>query len=729
MRLRLSLALAASAILVAVLVAGAAGAGGAQAAFAPSSVIAAGPNPCSFTVAKLDGDENPDLAVANCDSDNVAILLGDGAGRFRPAARSPVAAGDGPNSVLSADFNGDGTADLAVANEKSSDIAILLGTGSGGFAAAPGSPAKVLGRPNDVSAADFNSDGKLDLAVAAEHWVSILLGDGLGRFGAAPGSPRAAGGRSGPDGVAVTDFDQDGNPDLAVSTVDPMHIEILLGDGTGSVRSVTTIRAGLKAVGDFNGDGKPDLAAATRASTRAPYEATVLLGTGSGRFSPARGLRMEGQFWSTEAVAADFNGDHKLDLVLSDYDPTPELLLGDGRGRFHPAVDSPLPLPPSTSGGTMAAADLNRDGQSDIVISVHRVPQRGGERGLAVLWRSPSGPQTVPGGSFPSRRDAAFSTRTAIWELAADGRQAAVVTARLKPCGPIRIVVWTAPRRKSRAFKAACRGDGVTQIALGGGQVGWLEEGGGNDLELIVTVARIAGGKPRQIEFTTNGNRAGGDPRGGWLGQLLGGGPLLAYNSWTITCDVPEGYGCDGNTPLIVSKQRLIRIVGRRKTVVQRGPASFALAAVGGGRMAVESAGAVSVLAPNGKRVATVAPINDNAPRAIALSRTRLAVLRTFTLDLYEPATGRATKSIPLGPAAMLQLAGVNSTLALLRSPRRLVVVRLSDGKLISLALSTRSHVDAKLTGAGLFYAYNVRRGRAKGRIVFEPTAKLLARF
>ena len=121
--------------------------------------------------------------------------------------------------------------------------------------------------------------------------------------------------------------------------------------------------------------------------------------------------------------------------------------------------------------------------------------------------------------------------------------------------------------------------------------------------------------------------------------------------------------------------------------------------------------------------------MTDNPPRAIALSRTRLAVLRTFTLDLYEPATGSQAKSIPLGAADALQLAGVNSTLAVLRSPRRLIVVRLRDGKLISLALRTKSHVDAKLTSAGLFYAYNVRRGRAKGRIVFEPTAKLLARF
>ena len=61
---------------------------------------------------------------------------------------------------------------------------------------------------------------------------------------------------------------------------------------------------------------------------------------------------------------------------------------------------------------------------------------------------------------------------------------------------------------------------------LGGGQVAWLEQGGGNDLELILKVARLSGGKPKEIEFVTNGNRAGGDPRGQWLGQLLGGGPL-----------------------------------------------------------------------------------------------------------------------------------------------------------------------------------------------------------
>jgi hypothetical protein len=148
--------------------------------------------------------------------------------------------------------------------------------------------------------------------------------------------------------------------------------------------------------------------------------------------------------------------------------------------------------------------------------------------------------------------------------------------------------------------------------------------------------------------------------------------------------------------------------------------------------MAVESAGAVSVLAATGPTVTTVRAVKDNPPRALALSRTSLAVERTFTLDLYDPATGTQAKSLPLGPAAALQLAGVNSKLALLRGPRRLVLVRLGDGKLVSLPLSaaaTKGLVEARLTAAGLFYAYNLPRAAAKGRIVFEPTAKLLARF
>ena len=80
----------------------------------------------------------------------------------------------------------------------------------------------------------------------------------------------------------------------------------------------------------------------------------------------------------------------------------------------------------------------------------------------------------------------------------------------------------------------------------------------------------------------------------------------------------------------------------------------------------------------------------------------------------------------------MLKLVGVNSKVALVGRAHELVLVRLSDGKLVSMPLrpaTAAGLADAKLTTAGLFYAYNLPRGAKRGRIVFEPTAKLLARF
>jgi hypothetical protein len=288
--------------------------------------------------------------------------------------------------------------------------------------------------------------------------------------------------------------------------------------------------------------------------------------------------------------------------------------------------------------------------------------------------------------------------------------------------------VWTAPGRRPRSFKTgegcvqAIRGYSVDQLALGGGQVAWIGNTGGNNLELHLLVAKLSGGAAQEIDFVASSESGVGE----WVGRLLGGGPLLAYNRWAVVCDSWPECG-----ELRLTGQKLVRIAAGRRLVVKRGAGSYPLSAVGGGRMAVESEGAVTVLAPNGSRVATF-HVEGNPPRAIALSRARLVVARTFTLDLYDPATGAEAKSLPLGPAAALQLAGVNSKLALLRGPRRLVLVRLSDGKLISLPLRpgmAKRFVDARLDGAGLFYAYNARRGPAKGRIVLAPTAKLLARF
>ena len=428
-----------------------------------------------------------------------------------------------------------------------------------------------------------------------------------------------------------------------------------------------------------------------------------------------------------DLAVADFNGDGRPDLAVANKSRgTVGLLLGIGSGSFRQAGFSPFvaPLLGDVTPAFGGIADFNGDGKPDFVTI--------SPLGLTLLLATPASPG-VAAARPVSKHDAVFSIPRRIKLLAADGNRAAVTTQVRHGCG--RIVVWSTPGRSSTQIKPGflgCDGDGIFELAVGDGRVGWIEEGGGNNLEMGVMTAKLGGGSPRQIEYEINGDRAGSDPTGDWVGHILGGGPLLAYNSWEQVCDRPAEFVCGESDPFLrVTGQQLVRISAGRRAVIIRGPAAYPLAAVGGGRMAVETASGVTIRAANGTEVATI-PDPESTSRATALSATRLAIQRTFTLDLYNPASGAAVKSLPLGPAAGLLLADVTSRLALLRGPRRLVLVRLSDGKLVSFPLGVRAAatlVGARLTGAGLFYAYNAPKAARPGRIVFEPTRKLLSRF
>ena len=246
-----------------------------------------------------------------------------------------------------------------------------------------------------------------------------------------------------------------------------------------------------------------------------------------------------------------------------------------------------------------------------------------------------------------SQADTVLSVQGRISLLAADGNHAAVTTTVKRACAR-RIVVWSAPGRRSVSMKPGilgCAGDGVTQLAVGGGRVAWIEQGGGNSLEMAVMAAGLTGGARKQFEFATNGDRASGDPSGQWVGQLLGGGSLLAYNRWTQVCDRPEVEACGHKDPqLRLTDQELIRIAAGRRTVVLRGPAAYPLVSVGGGWMAVAGADALTIRSASGGQVATVPTLVGNG-RPVALAKARLAIETTSTLDLYDPATGARGKS------------------------------------------------------------------------------------
>jgi hypothetical protein len=161
--------------------------------------------------------------------------------------------------VAVGDFNRDGKLDLAVANELSVNVTVLLGTGTGSFGAARSFGAGPT--PVSVVVGDLNGDGTLDLAVAnvGGDRVSILLNTCVPTCAAASfGAATDFGVGNVPASVAVGDFNGDGKLDLAVANALSNTVSILLGTGTGSFEAATDFGVGAEpasvAVGDFTGD-------------------------------------------------------------------------------------------------------------------------------------------------------------------------------------------------------------------------------------------------------------------------------------------------------------------------------------------------------------------------------------------------------------------------------------------------------------------------------------------
>jgi hypothetical protein len=248
------------------------------AATSPETV---GTHPNGAAVGRLNADAFDDLAVANQTDGTVTILLGDGTGNFTAPATSPESVGTSPTSVSVGRFNGDAFSDLAVTNVGSDDVTILLGDGSGNFTAPATSPEPVGDGPWSAAVGRFNIDAFDDLAVGNQNSddVTILLGDGTGNFTQAPTSPEAVGNY--PQSVVVGLFNNDPLADLATANAQSNDVTILFGHGTGDFTQAPTSpeSAGTTpvptVVGRFNGDDASDLAVANYASN----DVTILLNT------------------------------------------------------------------------------------------------------------------------------------------------------------------------------------------------------------------------------------------------------------------------------------------------------------------------------------------------------------------------------------------------------------------------------------------------------------------
>jgi hypothetical protein len=287
-------------------------------------------------VGDFNGDGKPDLEIAEQGSNLVSVLLnttapGSMTASFAPRQDFPT--GAGPVSAVVGDFNGDGEPDLAVVNQFSSSVSVLLnntmvGSATASFAAKRDFATGSL--PNSVAVGDFNGDNRPDLVVAdtGSNRVSVLLNSTpVGSATASFLTRTDFGTNSGPQVVAVGDLNGDGLPDLAVTNFFSNSVSVLLnttatGSGTPSFATREDFATGSYpesvAIGDLNADGIPDLAVANSSSNNLSM---LLNTTPAGATTPSFAAKQDFATGSdpSSLLLTDFSGDGTLDVAVANF--------------------------------------------------------------------------------------------------------------------------------------------------------------------------------------------------------------------------------------------------------------------------------------------------------------------------------------------------------------------------------------------------------------------------
>jgi hypothetical protein len=316
--------------------------------------------PASVAAADFNGDDKPDLAVANALGQSVQVALGNGDGTFQDP--QTYALGVRPAWLAVGDLNGDLKPDVVTADPSADSISVLLNTGSGTL----GAPVRVGTGTNAhgasfVALADLNGDGKLDAITAnsASDTVSIFLGNGNGTF-QAPVS-YAVGGQ-GPAAVAIGDVNGDGQPDLVVADTKTNDVRLFLGNGNGTFQTAQTLAVGAApesvALADLRGNHRLDIVTANGVDNTV----SVLLNNGGGSFQAAVAYAVGNT--PVVVLAQDVNGDSKPDLVTANNaDNSLSVLAGNGDGTLQAATGYGIGAAPTA----VVAADVNGDGRPELI--------------------------------------------------------------------------------------------------------------------------------------------------------------------------------------------------------------------------------------------------------------------------------------------------------------------------------------------------------------------------
>ena len=274
-----------------------------------------------------------------------------------------------PKLSITGDFNGDNQLDLAFFDQQICYIVVRLGNGDGSFATELISSSGTSARYGLIAIGDFNNDNQLDLAFADEfgYDVGILLGNGNGTFEAS--TMITIGNAYRREGIIVDDFNRDSYLDLAVLNTYDNNVDVLLGNGDGTLSAYATLYTGRNsqpksiAAADFNNDHYVDIAVVNYASRNIG----VFLGYGNGTFQAQKTFFTGGGLYPIEIAIEDINNDSRPDVIFSyDMRNMVGVLFGHGNGTL--GALTKVRTGNVTPKPRIAVSDFNGDGHVDIAV-------------------------------------------------------------------------------------------------------------------------------------------------------------------------------------------------------------------------------------------------------------------------------------------------------------------------------------------------------------------------